>query len=70
MTLMIFLLRNLSAVTKPVNGFDSLPPILETHPGADIARIKYYRNIIVHRNNDIISKSDFSNVWTDLSQVQ
>jgi len=70
-TLLICLLRNIAAppIIKPVTGFDQLPQSHDTSEGADLARIKYYRNVIAHPADAGISNDDFNNAWDNLSQV-
>ncbi|CAG2239451.1 unnamed protein product [Mytilus edulis] len=66
-TLMICLIRNLKSVTQPINGFDRLPPSLETTPEADIARIKWYRNILAHHDSNNMATADFNTAWSSIS---
>ncbi|CAG2207145.1 unnamed protein product [Mytilus edulis] len=47
-TLIITLLRNLADLIPPHGGYDRLPSAIETTPGSDLARIKYYRNYLAH----------------------
>lgn len=68
-TLMICLLRNFSPIVQPSNGFDRLPPASEISDGADLARIKSYRNKISHAEKDEISKQDFAIAWACVFEV-
>lgn len=68
-TLMIYLLRNLTTVQPPSNGFDVLPPASEIHDGADLARIKYYRNRYAHFETDKLTSTDFLLIWEDITEV-
>lgn len=68
-TLMICLLRNFSTIVPPSNGYDKMPPATEISDGADLARIKYYRNQIVHAEKDEIAKQDFTIAWACISKV-
>jgi hypothetical protein len=55
-TLMICLLRNLI----PIDIMDNrLPSATETSLRADLSRIKFYRNIIVHCDSALIDDTDF-----------
>ncbi|XP_052072554.1 uncharacterized protein LOC127710651 isoform X2 [Mytilus californianus] len=65
-SLMVCLIRNLVSVSPPINGFDTLPLITETSMGADLARIKYYRNEVAHADSDKIATIDFQAKWQDL----
>ncbi|XP_052089802.1 serine/threonine-protein phosphatase 6 regulatory ankyrin repeat subunit B-like [Mytilus californianus] len=64
-SLMVCLLRNLTHIVSPSNGFDKLPANNEIHDGADLARIKHYRNYIFHRST--IPTQQFNDIWTDLT---
>ncbi|CAG2195557.1 unnamed protein product [Mytilus edulis] len=66
-TLMICLIRNLTSVTQPINGFDSLPLPVETTPGPDLARIKWYRNILAHHDSNKMATGDFNTAWSNIS---
>lgn len=68
---MVCLLRNMHpVVTPPINGFDKLPLAHEISNGANIARLKYYKNFIIsHSKYGTISNVDFSRIWVDLEQV-
>ncbi|XP_063438381.1 uncharacterized protein LOC134719305 [Mytilus trossulus] len=68
-TLMICLIRNLTSINPPVNGFDSLPLPGETTPGSDLARIKYYRNKLAHHDSNTIDTAYFHTAWTDISNA-
>ena len=63
-TLMICLLRNLI----PIDIMDNrLPLATDTSLGADLSRIKFYRNIIVHC--DSVADTDFESYWKDVTQA-
>ena len=65
-TLMICLLRNLI----PIDIMDNkLPLETDTSWTADLSRIKYYRNIIVHCNNALVDDTDFESYWNDVTPV-
>ncbi|XP_063396977.1 uncharacterized protein LOC134681326 [Mytilus trossulus] len=68
-TLMICLIRNLTSVTQPINGFDSLPLPGETTPGPDLARIKWYRNILAHHDSNKMATGDFNTAWSNISDA-
>ncbi|XP_063404199.1 uncharacterized protein LOC134687672 [Mytilus trossulus] len=65
-TLMICLIRNLTSVNQPINGYDCLPLPRETTPGPDLARIKWYRNILAHHDSDTIPTDDFNTAWRNV----
>ncbi|XP_052072896.1 ankyrin-3-like [Mytilus californianus] len=68
-TLMICLIRNLTSVAQPINGFNSLPPSVETTPEADLARIKWYRNILAHHDNNIMATVGFNTAWSNITDA-
>ncbi|XP_071122328.1 uncharacterized protein [Mytilus edulis] len=68
-TLMICLIRNLTSIIKPINGFDKLPLPVETTPGADLARIKWYRNQLAHHDSNKIATADFNTAWSNISDA-
>ena len=66
-TLMICLLRNL---IPHITIMDRLPSATDTSLGADLSRIKYYRNIIVHECDDaLVNDTDFESYWKDVTPV-
>lgn len=66
---MICLIRNLTSIIPPINGFDSLPLPGETLPGSDLARIKWYRNKLAHHDSSTIDNAFFNTAWKDISDV-
>ncbi|XP_076078903.1 uncharacterized protein LOC143048928 [Mytilus galloprovincialis] len=66
---MICLIRNLTSVNSPINGYDSLPLPGEKTPGSDLARIKWYRNILAHRDSNTMSTCDFNTAWTHVADA-
>ena len=63
-TLMICLLRNLI----PIDIMDRLPSATDISLRADLSRIKYYRNFIVHC--DSVADTDFESYWNDVTPVK
>ncbi|XP_063414552.1 uncharacterized protein LOC134696615 [Mytilus trossulus] len=68
-TLMICLLRNMTNILQPCLGYDKLPPVTETSDGADLARIKYYRNFMAHTETDELSNEDFNTMWICITKA-
>lgn len=66
---MICLIRNLTSIIPPINGFDKLPLPNETTPGADLARIKWYRNKLAHHDSNTFKTVDFNAAWINLTDV-
>lgn len=64
-TLMICLIRNLTSVQIS----DTLPLPVDTTLGADLSRIKYYRNQIAHCDDGILDDLPFHTYWDDICQV-
>ncbi|CAC5394571.1 unnamed protein product [Mytilus coruscus] len=65
LTLMICLIRHLTTIQIS----DRLPHSNDTNEGADLSRIKFYRNEIVHSDDGILSDTDFQSYWKDISQA-
>ncbi|CAC5411813.1 unnamed protein product [Mytilus coruscus] len=68
-TLIICLIRNLTSIISPINGFDSLPLQAETTSGSDLARIKWYRNKLAHPDSNTIDRAHFNTAWGDISDA-
>ena len=66
---MIMLLRNIGSIAPPINGWDKLPHPNEKSPGANLARIKFYRNTLAHATQFSIGDSEFMDQWTTISYV-
>lgn len=65
-SLMICLIRNLT----PIPISDVLPFGKNTTTGADLSRVKYYRNMFYHNKNQALSDEHFEEYWTDLAEVR
>ncbi|XP_062582488.1 uncharacterized protein LOC134244240 [Saccostrea cucullata] len=68
-TLLILLLRYMTNVPAPVSGFDKLPVQTDDSVGADLARIKHYRNLVSHSNNAKLTEEDFNDYWTEIEKA-
>lgn len=64
------LLQRLEIIEKPTKGWQELPAASDKSEGADLVRIKLYRNQIVHQNNPSTSNRDFKRLWDELSNVR
>lgn len=58
----------MTTIVKPSHRFDKLPPVTEVSDGADLARIKYYRNVMAHAEKDELSNEDFNTMWICVSE--
>ncbi|XP_062567909.1 uncharacterized protein LOC134230148 [Saccostrea cucullata] len=65
-TLMICLLRNLKLVQEPTTGWDRLPPDSDNSLGANLTRIKVYRNKLSHPSKSRINENSFNKIWSSL----
>lgn len=65
MTLMICLIRHLT----PIPISDGLPFPTDISEGADLSRLKYYRNQVAHCDDGVLSDNQLNDYWTDISQV-
>ena len=70
-TLLFRLLRTICGLTPPVTGWDALPGSTDDSLEADLARIKYYRNLLYgHVNENMeISDYEFSVHWSEISEA-
>lgn len=66
-TLMITLLGHLTSIEIPTDG--KLPSATDKTPGADIARIKYYRNYLAYLEDVKMNNTVFNDVWEDTCNV-
>ncbi|XP_031551601.1 uncharacterized protein LOC116288876 [Actinia tenebrosa] len=63
-TLIFKLLRNFCSLTPPPKGWDKLPDDKDLTLPADLARIKYYRNVVyAHRAKIELDDSEFQDLW-------
>ena len=71
MTLLFRLLRTICGFAPPATGWDCLPSSTDHSFGADLARIKYYRNSIYgHVNENMeIPDDEFSSLWREISEA-
>lgn len=69
---MICLLRNLTNIKPPFNGFECLPLPGETTHGSDLARLKWYRNELAHHDSTTMTTIDtvyFNKAWGNITDV-
>ncbi|VDI51631.1 Hypothetical predicted protein [Mytilus galloprovincialis] len=52
--------------SAPITGWDNLPQPGDTSTGADLARVKWYRNKLVHSEVGKLSPAGFTQYWGDL----
>ncbi|XP_071177408.1 uncharacterized protein [Mytilus edulis] len=66
-TLIVCLLRNMAPRERtPITGWDNLPHPGDTSTGADLARVKWYRNILAHHDDGKLTPTEFSMGWGEL----
>ena len=69
-TLLMVLLRNICGLTAPVTGWDSLPPASDTSVEDNIARVKYYRNIVCgHAIQASVDDVTFKTLWLQITDA-
>ena len=70
-TLLFRLLRTICGLTPPVMGWDCFPLNTDHSFGADLARIKYYRNSIHgHVNENMeLAGNELSRLWREISEA-
>ena len=63
----MILLRNICRLSPPATGWDTLPPAADTSTEADIARVKYFRNVVYgHAEQASVDDTSFKNHWHDI----
>ena len=69
-TLLFLLLRNICGLSPPLSGWDRMPPASDTSFEANLARIKYYRNVFYgHVTTTGIQTPVFDVKWQEVSSV-
>ena len=69
-TLLFLLLRNICSLHPPLSGWDRMPPVSDTSFEANLARIKYYRNVLYgHVTTTGIQTPVFDVKWHEISSV-
>ena len=69
-SLLCKLLREICSLTPPATGWDNLPNSTDHSLGADLIRIRTYRNSIYGHNHSMeITNPDFENLWMEISEV-
>jgi hypothetical protein len=63
LTLMIVLIRHLTDISIS----DVVPLSSDVTEGADLSRLKYYRNQVVH--NEALTDNEVQERWNDITQV-
>ena len=69
-TLLFLLLRNICGLSPPLSGWDRMPPASDTSFEANLARMKYHRNVLYgHVTSTGIQTSVFGVKWQEVSSV-
>ena len=69
-TLLFLLLSSISGLTPPPSGWHTKPPPSDTSREANLARVKFYRNILYgHVTTTGVDTPTFSALWTEISCV-
>ena len=69
-SLLCKLLRAICSLTPPITGWDNLPNSTDRSLGADLVRIRIYRNTIFGHNHSMeITNADFEKLWMEISEA-
>ncbi|CAH3135906.1 unnamed protein product [Porites lobata] len=69
-TLLFLLLTKICGLTPPPSGWHTKPPSSDKSHEANLARVKFYRNILYgHVTTTGVDTSTFSALWTEISGV-
>ena len=69
-TLLFLLLTNICGLSSPTSGWHALPSSGDTSHEANLARVKFYRNVLYgHVTTTGVDTPTFSALWTEISGV-
>ena len=69
-TLLFLLLTKICGLTPPPSGWHTKPPSSDTSHEANLARVKFYRNVLYgHVTTTGVDTLTFSALWTEISGV-
>ena len=69
-TLLFLLLTKICGLTPPPSGWHNRPPPSDTSHEANLARVKFYRNVLYgHVTTTGVDTPTFSALWTEISGV-
>ena len=69
-SLLCKLLRAICSLTPPITGWDNLPNSTDHSLGADLVRIRIYRNTIYGHNHSMeMTNADFEKLWMEISEA-
>ena len=69
-SLLCKLLREICSLTPPATGWKDLPNITDHSLGADVVRIRIYRNKIYGHNHTMeVTDADFEKLWMEISEA-
>ena len=68
-TLLFLLLTSICGLSPPPSGWHTKPPASDTSVEANLARIKFFRNKLLHPTTTGVDTSTFSALWQEISAV-
>ena len=69
-TLLFLLLTNICGLTPPLSGWHAKPPTSDTSRGANLARVKFFRNELYgHVTTTGVDTLTFNALWLEISAV-
>ena len=69
-SLLCKLLREICSLTPPATGWKDLPNITDHSLGAEVVRIRIYRNKIYGHNHTMeVTDADFEKLWMEISEA-
>ena len=69
-SLLCKLLRAICSLTPPITGWDNLPSSTDHSLGADVVRIRIYRNTIYGHNHSMeMTNAEFEKLWMEISEA-
>ncbi|KAK3611678.1 hypothetical protein CHS0354_012048 [Potamilus streckersoni] len=67
-SLLYSLIRNVSSVNAPLSGWGKPVSPGDTSLGANVERLRSYRNKIIHSETRMMSSNEFNTIWADVKQ--
>ena len=69
-SLLCLLLQEICKLPEPLEGWFTFPEGTDNSPGADVVRIRHYRNTIYGHNESMeIANADFKKLWKEIREV-
>ena len=68
-TLLVILLINICGLSPPNTGWNDKPPRSDRSTEANIARIRYFRNLLNHAPSTGVTTQNFNSYWEEIADA-